>query len=91
MPNVQLVGMIQIVDQRLMPMGNQWSVINESYFATHFCTELSFYNLSVVMTPEIFWNVITETWPLVYNPLCGIGFKKEDISKMEISLIMTNP
>lgn len=37
---MQLVRVIQIADQRLMPMGNQRSVINESYFATHFCTEL---------------------------------------------------
>ena len=64
--NIQLVGMSQIVeDQRLMPRGKQWSIINECYFATHFLTELSFYNQSVVMTPEIFWNVITETWPRV--------------------------
>lgn len=43
------------------------------------------------MTPEIFWNVITETWPLVYNPLSILeGVKKEDISGNEIALIMTN-
>lgn len=93
MLNTQIVGMMQIVkDQRLMSMDNQWSAINESSFAAHFSTALSFYNHWVVMTPGIFWNVITKTWFLVCNILSmWYRHQKQDISGEAVSLIMTDP